>query len=567
MQGPTYLPADQRAETLPTDALDLVRDAVYQCSHPGGVIHAWNAAAESLYGWSREEAVGRVAADLLASQFPHARGAMDSHLEQVGNWQGEVVQHARDGRPLPVDSRRCLQNAKLDGSASVLIVETDLREQRAAADMRARVSREQHARQVAEELARRLEHLNALSSALTAARTPSQVAHALIHRGLRALGAAAGGVMLLQERDGRLENFVTVGYPPDQLAAWQSMPLSANLPHAEAARYSQAMWFGLRSMLTLTYPHLEPVLDRLGCQALAALPLLVDGHLMGVLHVTFDEERVFGPDERRLSQAVADLLAASLERARAFEDVDVACREAVRALHQRDELLLAATHDLRAPLTGIRIAGQLLKHRLSNSGEASISSSSLSALSEIDSAVGRMSALIDEVLSLTRTRVDPSFLRLNTRPTDLVAIARRVVGSVCPDNSDPRVVLEADSPALLGPWDEFKLERVIANLIDNALKYSPPESKVDVRVRLVSDEDRDCAVVEVADRGVGIPAEELAHVFDRFQRASNVADSVPGTGLGLASVRHIVEQHGGTVNVTSLEGQGATFTVRLPLST
>ena len=74
MQGPTYLPADQRAETLPTDALDLVRDAVYQCSHPGGVILAWNAAAESLYGWSREEAVGRVAADLLASQFPHARG-------------------------------------------------------------------------------------------------------------------------------------------------------------------------------------------------------------------------------------------------------------------------------------------------------------------------------------------------------------------------------------------------------------------------------------------------------------------------------------------------------------
>jgi signal transduction histidine kinase len=128
------------------------------------------------------------------------------------------------------------------------------------------------------------------------------------------------------------------------------------------------------------------------------------------------------------------------------------------------------------------------------------------------------------------------------------------------------VTLVAEAAALMGPWDEFKLERVIGNLVDNALKYSPPESKVEVRLRKVADEkDREWAVVDVADRGVGIPAEEVERVFDRFQRASNVADSVPGTGLGLASVRHIVEQHGGTVNVTSLEGQGATFTVRLPL--
>jgi signal transduction histidine kinase len=381
---------------------------------------------------------------------------------------------------------------------------------------------------------------------------------------LRALGAAAGGVMLFREREARLESFVSVGYPPDLLAAWQTMSLSVNLPHAEAARYNQPMWFGRRTVLVRTYPHLEPVLDRLACQALAALPLLVDGHLTGVLHVTFEEERVFGPEERRLCQAVADLLAASLERARAFEDIDTACREAVQALQQRDELLLTATHDLRAPLTGIRMAGQLLRHRLSSSAESSIASS-LGPLAEIDAAVGRMSALIDEVLSLTRTRVDPTFLRRNTRPSDLVGLARRVVASVCPDDSDARVVLTAESPTLLGPWDGFKLERVIANLVDNSLKYSPPDSKVQVRVRKVSDAERDWAVLEVADRGVGIPAEELARVFDRFQRASNVADSVPGTGLGLASVRHIVEQHGGSVDVTSLEGDGATFTVRLPL--
>src|SRR4051794_39110183 len=123
MPGPTHSSADPPAQAWPTDALDVVRDAVYQCSHPSGVIVAWNAAAESLYGHSRNQAIGQVAADLLATQLPYARAVIERQVEQLGSWQGEVVHHGRDGTPLPVDSRWRLQRGGQDGSTSVLIVD------------------------------------------------------------------------------------------------------------------------------------------------------------------------------------------------------------------------------------------------------------------------------------------------------------------------------------------------------------------------------------------------------------------------------------------------------------
>ncbi|MDE3076520.1 MAG: ATP-binding protein, partial [Chloroflexota bacterium] len=128
-----------------------------------------------------------------------------------------------------------------------------------------------------------------------------------------------------------------------------------------------------------------------------------------------------------------------------------------------------------------------------------------------------------------------------------------------------QIEFQTTRAAMAGEWDSFRLERVIDNLLGNAIKYSPEDGRIIVRLEQARDEAGSWAVLEIQDFGLGIPAADLPLIFDEFHRGANVLGRVPGMGLGLAGVRHIVDQHGGDVSVFSVEGAGATFTVRLPL--
>ena len=122
------------------------------------------------------------------------------------------------------------------------------------------------------------------------------------------------------------------------------------------------------------------------------------------------------------------------------------------------------------------------------------------------------------------------------------------------------------TPELSGHWDTARLERVITNLVSNAIKYSPNGGEITLALEREDEDAASWAVLKVYDQGIGIPAKDLPFIFDRFHRGSNVAGRIQGTGLGLASVRHIVEHHGGVIEATSQEGVGSTFVVRLPLT-
>ena len=116
-----------------------------------------------------------------------------------------------------------------------------------------------------------------------------------------------------------------------------------------------------------------------------------------------------------------------------------------------------------------------------------------------------------------------------------------------------------------GLWDRGRLERVVQNLLGNAIKYSPLGGEVNIKLWRELDETAQWAVVSVRDSGVGIPAAELPHLFEHFYRATNVSGRIAGTGIGLATARRVVEQQAGRIEVEGEEGQGSTFTVRLPL--
>ncbi len=129
-----------------------------------------------------------------------------------------------------------------------------------------------------------------------------------------------------------------------------------------------------------------------------------------------------------------------------------------------------------------------------------------------------------------------------------------------------RIRVETMAATMTGELDLFRLERVLDNLISNAIKYSPGDG--DITLRLREDCEGDGApgavILEVEDHGLGVPTADLPHLFERFHRAGNVG-ATAGTGLGLVGARQSVEQHGGTIAVDSREGTGTKVTVRLPL--
>lgn len=236
-----------------------------------------------------------------------------------------------------------------------------------------------------------------------------------------------------------------------------------------------------------------------------------------------------------------------------------------RALErEKEDFLAAVSHDLKTPVTTIKGFAQLLRRRVTRT-ETVDRQQVIGAVDQIDSTAGRMVVLIDELMEITRIRLGET-LTLHRKPTDLVALTRHVVEQYRDLAVNHRVSLTADVAPILGDWDATRVERVVANLLVNAIKYSPEGGTIALHVCREQDASESWAMVTVKDQGLGIPERDLPHVFEPLYRGSNVTETQSGTGIGLASVRQIVERHGGTITVESREGEGAAFTVRLPAS-
>jgi phycocyanobilin:ferredoxin oxidoreductase len=231
---------------------------------------------------------------------------------------------------------------------------------------------------------------------------------------------------------------------------------------------------------------------------------------------------------------------------------------------EKDELLATISHDLKNPLTALEMLAETLRDGAQRG--VPLAPDSIARMTrQMEVSASRMVGMLDELLDLARLRMTrPSELR--RRPTDLVTLTREVVAERQRDTSQHRLCVDVQVDAVVGNWDPSRLARVLANLLDNAIKFSPDGGDITLRISQSESAGDGSAVVEVIDRGIGIPSADLGRVFERFHRGSNVVGRVGGTGVGLAGVRDIVEQHGGTVTLASQEGMGTTVSVRLPLA-
>ena len=226
---------------------------------------------------------------------------------------------------------------------------------------------------------------------------------------------------------------------------------------------------------------------------------------------------------------------------------------AIRALEQqRDRMLALVTHDLKNPLTSICGMSQLLQARIGQVEEPPRQRVA-QGLGTIEAAARLMTMQISELLDYAQAQSGRS-LELGLDSIDVVALLRQMVEEHQRSTERHFLELHSAEESIVTVVDASRLERAIANLLVNAIKYSPQGGPIVVSVVRAVGPDGTWLSITVADQGLGIPADELPHMFEQYYRASNVAATFPGTGIGLANVRHIIELHGGDVRIDSYRG-------------
>jgi two-component system sensor histidine kinase KdpD len=278
-----------------------------------------------------------------------------------------------------------------------------------------------------------------------------------------------------------------------------------------------------------------------------ALPLQVREHTVGVLRVASSTELVLTPEQGRLLVALAYYAALGAERSRLVAAAERA--EAERRVESlRSALLTAVSHDFRTPLTTIKGVAAEIRHG-ADAERAAV----------IESEADRLNGLVNDLLDLSRIHagaVRPS-LAVNT-VDDLLGVSLRAASGVLRGR---RVEIDTPADALLaGTFDLTQTLRAVVNLLDNAAKYSPPDTPIDVRAR----QHGDRLVIDVMDRGPGVPEDERDKIFEPFYRPPGVPPDIRGHGLGLSIARGLAEAQGGSVRFAPRAGGGSVFSLELP---
>ena len=278
------------------------------------------------------------------------------------------------------------------------------------------------------------------------------------------------------------------------------------------------------------------------------VPVVIDGRVYGAvelmtrLEVERDEEMIAS------TLTVSSLLTELMKRNFAETDAD----------RLKNEFFGMVSHELRTPLTSIIGYTEMLAEFEADG----LSERGLGFVDVIKRNAHREMRLVADLLALIK--IESGVFEIESEEVELTSVAREAIAAALPRAEEQRVLIVSDLEELAPcAGDPQRLGQVLDNLLSNAVKFTPKAGRVDVRLR----RDGDIALIEVADTGIGIAANEQAKLFDRLYRASSATDRhLPGLGLGLTIVKAIVGAHGGEVSVSSVEGEGTTFRVELPMS-
>jgi signal transduction histidine kinase len=426
------------------------------------------------------------------------------------------------------------------------------------------VSRRHEARQEAEALRERLRQV---SAAVRGTNDPQRIADLVVEGFGETFGADR--VWLTTFEDERV---------PPITAQWHR-PRLAPLPDVlftdeEPARRAADLLWTRAEALTVEGPdasgtagdvQLPGELAAVGAAASVAVPMGEGNSSLGIIWIALlDSPRAWSRTELGLIQHVAGNAAHGLIQSHLITSQQQVVKQLQQLDKAKTDFLATVNHELRTPLTSIMAYLDMIQENTSDP----VSHEVHQMLDIVVRNTERLRLLVEDMLSVSRNGHEETPLHLAPvrlgRTLEIVTAALRPLATL----QDVTIVLATalEDPEIMA--DEVQLQQVFTNLVSNAIKFTPRGGLIDVGSVLEADHDGGrWATVSVADTGMGISSEEIAHVFTRFYRASNaMSGAVPGSGLGLAITQDIVRRHGGRINVASQLGKGTTVTVALPLN-
>ncbi len=286
--------------------------------------------------------------------------------------------------------------------------------------------------------------------------------------------------------------------------------------------------------------------------AYAGIPLVTaEGEALGSFCVIDTKPRAWTADEIDILQELAASVMTEIQLRQATQAAQAAIRE-------REALVSIAAHELKNPLTTLLGYGQLLERRAERG--ATMSEPDRQAVCTMVTQGVRLKQMVDVLLDAAA--IESGQIQLHRSSIDLNELVARIVDQIAVTVTKHDVLYHAPSQPLVVYGDEVRLEQVVRNLIQNAIKYSPDGGPVMIEL----DAEHRHAQLAVQDRGVGVPAEAIPTLFDRFSRVRTTSTrNIEGLGLGLYVVKEIVERHGGSISVSSTPDEGSRFVVKLPM--
>ena len=534
-----------------------VRDYAIFLLDPHGQILTWNEGAQRIKGYTADEIVGKhfstfyLPEDLRGGKPQYALLA----AADEGRWEEESWRVRKDGSRFWAS----VVITALYDAAGTLVgyakVTRDLTERKHADEERMQLlARERVARAEAEASLGQVRALQSVTEVALTHLSLDDLLNALLERISDLLAVDTAAVLLVADD----EPGTLVARAARGIEEGVEQGMRIPIDHGFAGRIlSELRPIGLDDVAHTDT--LDPLLRAKGIRSLLGVPLLLEGRVLGVLLVGMLQPRRFSADDIQLSQVIADRVALLIERALLIDAATAARAETEAAAAQiraQDEFLAVAAHELKTPLTSVKTATELLLRRYARQGTPDPQQVQRS-LHTIDRQIDKLARLV--TLLLETVRMQAGRLRIERTLTNLTQMVQQVVAQAQARTEQHQLVIAAGED-VWAAVDPLRLEQVVQNLLENAIKFSPEGGRIDITVQRSTSET---VQLLVRDRGLGVLPELRPHLFERFFQAHG-SSYQSGLGLGLYISHSIVAQHGGTISAEFPPDGGTRMVVTLP---